>query len=394
MNTARFVTIGFAVLAVASCRKPAPEAAAPAEGASTPEGHAAEEQHEDLPRLVKLSPEVIRDAKIRAEPARMQGLAATVELNGQVVPDPAAYAMIGARSSGRIAQVLVREGDQVRAGQVLAIVSSPEVARLRGELAGTNARAVAARRNAVRLRELFEQRLGSQQEAVAAEAEATAAEAQRDALSRTLRGLGASLRESDSSAVVLRTPVAGSVVQLDGSLGQMVEPAHTVATVADLARVWFQAQVFEKDLPRVTEGAAAEVRLNGYPDRVFTATVARISGQVDPQARTVTARLSLRDPDRTLRLGLFGTARVSVPSEVQEEHIAVPRSAVTDLGDRKAVFVRHPDGVFEVHEVRLGQSAGGLVAVISGLREGEEVAVSGVHTLKSAVLKATMEEEE
>jgi cobalt-zinc-cadmium efflux system membrane fusion protein len=393
VNRERFAAIGMIVLA-AACRRPAPEAA-PARGATTLKEHADEQQHEELPRLVKLSPEVIRDAKVRAEPARKQGLAATVELNGQVVPDPAAYAMIGARTGGRIAQVLVREGDHVRAGQVLAVVSSPDVAKLRGEFAGMNARAVAARRNSARLRELFEQRLGSEQEAVAAEAEATAAEAGRDALSRTLRGLGASsLRESDSSAVVLRTPVAGSVVQLDGSLGQMVEPSHTVATVADLARVWFQAQVFEKDLPRVTEGAAAEVRLNGYPDRVFTATVARISGQVDPQARTVTARLSLRASDRTLRLGLFGTARVSVPSEIQGDHITVPLSAVTEIGDRKAVFVRHPDGDFEVHEVRLGQSAGGLVAVISGLREGEEVAVSGVHTLKSAVLKATMEEEE
>ena len=58
------------------------------------------------------------------------------------------------------------------------------------------------------------------------------------------------------------------------------------------------------------------------------------------------------------------------------------------------MFVRHPDGDFELHEVRLGQSAGGMVAIISGLKDGEEVAVSGVHTLKSAVLKATMQEEE
>src|SRR5205814_6028688 len=84
-----------------------------------------------------------------------------------------------------------------------------------------------------------------------------------------------------------------------------------VATVADLSRVWFEAQVFEKDLSRIAQGAPAEVRLNGYPDRVFTARVARLSGRVDPQARTVTARLVLLDPDENLRLGLYGTARVS-----------------------------------------------------------------------------------
>jgi cobalt-zinc-cadmium efflux system membrane fusion protein len=136
------------------------------------------------------------------------------------------------------------------------------------------------------------------------------------------------------------------------------------------------------------------VRLNGYPERVFTARVARLSGRVDPQARTVTARLVLLDPDENLRLGLYGTARVSVRSTDSREHLAVPVSAVTDLGDAKAVFVRHPDGDFEVHEVRLGPSVGGLVPVLAGLKEGEEVVVSGVHTLKSAVLKGSMQEEE
>lgn len=381
----------FAILALAACQRTRAEPAQAEKGASTPKQHA----HEELPRLVKLSPEVVREAKVRTDAARKQRLTATVELTGQIVPDPGAYAIVGARTSGRIHRVLVREGDRVRAGQAIAVITSPEVGKLRGELAGVSARAAAARRNAARLRELFGQRLGSEQEAISAEADATAAEAERSALSRTLRGLGATAAAgADSSAVLLSSPVAGSVVQLDASLGQMLEPSHNVATVADLARVWFQAQVFEKDLPRVAEGAAAEIRLNGYPDQVFTATVARISGQVDPQARTVTARLALRDPDRPLRLGLFGTARVSVPGETQGEQIAVPLSAVTRIGESEAVFVRHADGDFELHEVRLGQSAGGLVAVISGLKEGEEVAVSGVHTLKSAVLKATMEEEE
>ena len=199
---------------------------------------------------------------------------------------------------------------------------------------------------------------------------------------------------ADPSTLALVTPIAGSVVQLDAALGQIVEPSHTVATVADLSRVSFEAQVFEKDLARVEEGAPAEVRLNGYPDRIFTARVLSLSGRVDPQARTVTARLLLRDPGEKLRLGLYGTARVSVRSGDSREQLAVPLSALTDLGDAKAVFVRHPDGDFEVHVVRLGPSVGGFAPVLSGLREGEEVVVSGVHTLKSAVLKSTMQEEE
>jgi membrane fusion protein, heavy metal efflux system len=382
------------VVAAASCNKSKTEAA-PEKGATPVPEHREERAHEELPKLVKLTPEVIREARVRTEPAHRRTLAAVAELTGQIVPNPEALAMIGARASGRIARVLVRESDLVRAGQVLAILSSPEIAKLRGEYAAAEAKALSAHRNAVRLRELFRDRLGAEQEAVAAEADATAAEAERDALSLTLRGLGAPLKAtSDPSTVPLVTPIAGSVVQLDAALGEIVEPTHTVATVADLSRVWFEAQVFEKDLARIAQGAPAEVRLNGYPDRIFTARVARLSGRVDPQARTVTARIVLLDADENLRLGLYGTARVSVPSSDSREQLAVPISAVTDLGDSKAVFVRHPDGDFEVHEVRLGPSAGGFVPVLSGLREGEEVVVSGVHTLKSAVLKSTMQEEE
>jgi cobalt-zinc-cadmium efflux system membrane fusion protein len=379
----------------AGCKKSKPEAT-PEKGATAVAEHSEEGgKHEEMPKVVKLTPDVIREARVRTEPARRRALAASAELSGQIVPNPGAIAMIGARASGRIAKVLVREDDHVRAGQTVAILSSPEIARLRGQYSAAQARALSARGNATRLRELFKERLGAEQEAVTAEAEATAEEAERDALSRNLRGLGASAgRMDDSSSIALTTPIAGSVVQLDAAIGQMVEPSHTVATVADLSRVWFEAQVFEKDLERVEEGASAEVRLNGYPKHVFTAHVARLSGQVDRQARTVTARLLLDNPDKTLRLGLYGTARVSVASPDAREQLAVPISALTDLGDAKAVFVRHPDGDFAVHEVRLGPSVGGLVPVLAGLEEGEEVVVSGVHTLKSAVLKSSLQEEE
>ena len=86
------------------------------------------------------------------------------------------------------------------------------------------------------------------------------------------------------------------------------------------------------------------------------------------------------------------TARVSVRSADSREQLAVPLSAITDLGERKAVFVRHEHDDYEVHDVQLGQTAGGFVGVLSGLKEGEEVVVSGVHTLRSVVLKGSMKD--
>lgn len=380
------------LLAGIACRK-APEARP--SSSSTAEQRSDEKGHEDLPKLIKLAPQVVREAKITTTPAEKRRLAATLEINGQIVADPDHIALLGARVVGRILKVLVREGDSVKAGQTIAIITSTELAKRRAEYAATSAKAISASKNAERLRSLVKDRLGSDQDAVAAEAEATAIDAERDSVAQAIKGMGATLRAGgDPSLLSVVSPLAGQVVQRDAVPGQLVEPSHTIATVADLSKIWFQAQLFEKDVAQVRENGKAEVRLNSYPDRVFGARVTRVSSQVDPQTRTLTARLALDHPDMQIRLGLFGIARVSLAHAADEEHIVVALSAVTDLGDKKVVFVRQSDGDFEVHEVRLGTSASGDVSVLAGLSVGEQVAISGVHTLKSVVLKATMEEKE
>jgi cobalt-zinc-cadmium efflux system membrane fusion protein len=403
MNRIWIACVATLVLSVAGCRRgsepeprhraEAPEREGRAEGREE-KGHEPAE-HEALPTVVKLSPDVQKAAKVASAPASRKRLAATIELNGQVVPDPDRIALLGARVPGRVERVLVREGDAVRAGQVVAVVTSQDLAKLRATHAASSSRAGAARANAVRLRALAKDGLGSEQEAMTAEAEATGAEAERDLQAQGIRAAGTSLEpKGDPSLLEIVTPIAGQVVQRDAVPGQVVEPTHTVVTVADLSQVFFQAQLFEKDLAQLAEGAPAEVRLNGYPDVVFRARLARIASQIDPQARTLTARLVLLEPAPRVRLGLYGTARVSLQRDEDQEHVIVPLSAVTEIGDRKVVFVQHDDGDFQVHDVKLGPTAGGEVAVLSGIDAGERVVVSGVHTLKSAVLKSTMAEEE
>lgn len=382
-------------MAAAGCRNGSAPETRPAPAAATPEKHSDEKEHEELPKLIRVKPQVLSDAKITTAPAEKRRLAATLDINGQIVADPDHIALLGARVAGRVLKVFVREGDSVKAGQNIAVITSPELAKRRAEYTAASAKTASARKNAQRLRSLVNDRLGSEQDAVAAEAEATAVEADRDAAAQAIKGMGASLvAAGDPSVVSVVSPIAGQIVQRDAVPGQVVETSHTIATVADLSKVWFQAQLFEKDVAHIQEGASAEVRLNGYPDKVFAAKVARVSSQVDPQTRTLTARLALDRPDAQIRLGLFGIARVSLTHEIDEEHVVVPQSAVTDIGERRVVFVRQPDGDFEVHDVRLGTSASGFVAVLSGLSAGEQVAVSGVHTLKSVVLKSTMEEQE
>jgi len=173
-----------------------------------------------------------------------------------------------------------------------------------------------------------------------------------------------------------------------------VRAEDVIADIADLSEVWFLGRVFEKDLERVRAGAAAEVELNAFPQRHFSGSIEYVGRQIDPIARTVTARVRLRNPDGALRLGLFGTAHVSSGSEQSEPVLVIARNAVTEISGKPVVFVRQPDGDFELHEVNLGESSLGRVRVLSGLREGEAVVVDGVFTLKSSVLRGSLAEEE
>jgi membrane fusion protein, heavy metal efflux system len=134
--------------------------------------------------------------------------------------------------------------------------------------------------------------------------------------------------------------------------------------------------------------------LNAYPKERFDGVVEYIGKQLDPVARTVTARIRLVNRRDLLRIGLFGSARVAVAEEsVKAAVLVVPEDAVTEIGGKSVVFVRHADDDFELHEVVIGESALGKVEVVSGLREGENVVFDGVFTLKSAVLKSTLGED-
>jgi cobalt-zinc-cadmium efflux system membrane fusion protein len=254
-----------------------------------------------------------------------------------------------------------------------------------------------ARLNADRLSHLESKNLASGQEAAAAAAEAAALDAEAAAAKQTLAafGQGAEQARGGSARVTIRSPLAGFVLSRDGVQGQTVTAEHVIAVVGDLDHAQFLGRLFEKDLARVKVGANAEVRLNAYPTEVFDARIETIGRQLDPAARTVTARILLQNHGDLVKVGLFGTARVVVgPAEGAPRRVVVPLTAVTTVAQRDVVFVRHPDGDFELHAVTVGRSAEGRVEILGGLRAGEQVVVAGVFTLKSAILKGTFGEED
>jgi len=389
-----FVVPVLVALVLASCKKPPAEHDREPAPVSAASAHVDEQAHEALPKRLTLSQQVVTDAKIRTEPASEQVLAETLALPGELTADPDKLATVASPVSGRLERVSFREGSTVKKGDTLAILRVPDIARAKADHAASQAKSLAARGNSDRLNQLADKGLASQQEVMSARADADALQAQSRAADELLRAIGAG-SNSINSELSLRAPISGVVIARNAVVGQPVTAEQTIATIADLGEAWFLARVFEKDLERLTTGARAEVRLNAYAERSFPGTVEYIGRQIDPVARTLTARVRIQNDKGLLSVGLFGTAFVETAKRNGGAAVlVVPHTAIVNIGGKPAVFVREPDGDFLLHEVVLGGHALGKTQIVSGLRAGEPVVVEGAFTLKSIALKSTFGEED
>ncbi|MBX3206062.1 MAG: efflux RND transporter periplasmic adaptor subunit [Labilithrix sp.] len=380
-------------VALAGCPKNANRTAdEPPPAAST--SHEGEREHDTIPKRAKLTRAIVDEAKIAWQPAKREVLAPTLSLPGEIVADPDKSARVSSPVAGRLTDVRFKEGSSVKRGDALATLKIPEIGKVRAAHSAAVAKGAAARANAERLGVLVDKGMAAKQEAASARAEADALDAESKALADQLAALGMGT-SGGGADLVLRAPVSGVVVARDAVVGQPVTTEQTIASIADLGEVWFLARVFEKDLGKLEVGAAAEVGLNAYPNETFDGAVEYISRQIDPAARTVTARIRLPNRAEMLRLGLFGTARVVTKSErAGEAALVVPRSAVIDVAGKTVVFVHVAAEEFELHEVAVGEASLGKVRVLSGLREGEPVVTAGAFTIKSVLLRGTLADED
>jgi Cu(I)/Ag(I) efflux system membrane fusion protein len=177
--------------------------------------------------------------------------------------------------------------------------------------------------------------------------------------------------------IEFRSPITGLVLSRTVGLGQRLEKNAELFRIADVSRVWVFADLFEDDSALLRPGSPARVRYRG---RTLHASLGANLPPFDPASRTMKVRLDLENPDLLLRPDMF----VDVEFDVKEpDGIAIPVDAVLDSGLRKVVFVATGDGVYEPREVTTGTRYGDRVRIVSGLKEDENVVVSGLFLLDS-----------
>lgn len=334
------------------------------------DGHAGHESHVEGFASLELDPRQQQLIGVTTAPVERKAVNRNVRAVGTVVPDERRVSVVHSKVSGWIDKLYVdATGQPVAAGQPLLSIYSPEVYATQEEylIASESARELGSSRS---------------------EDVARGTEALKDAAARRLEywdirpGELERLAEAGRplKALTLRSPYGGYVMDKHAQVGMYVQPGMPLYTVADLSRVWIEADIYEYEMPFVKVGQRVTVTLPYYPSEPLEGTVKFIYPFLNAKSRTARVRIDVANPDLKLKPAMF--ADINVEQELGEQ-LVVPSEAVLDSGKRKIVFVAHDGGHFEPREISVAARLDDYYVVAAGLREGEEVVTSGNFLLDS-----------
>ena len=313
--------------------------------------------------------------------------------NGSITYDANRVSVVSPHIDGRVVSVRADLGQSVQRGSVLAVLESPEIGQMRGDLERASANSDIARRNYEREKRLFEQQITPQKEMLEAEAAFRTAEADRRSAIARLGSIGASGAGHGSGASFgLVAPVSGTVVERNASPGQTVGPSVNLFTVADLRNLWITVDIYEGDLARVRQGAAAVVTVPAFANEKFSGRVTYAGGVIDLDSRTFKVRVEVPNVGLRLRPGMFAQVLIpTVAAAPTSGQVSIPESAVQEVDGSKVVFVAAGSpGRYIARKVTVGATPSqGVVTITSGLSAGERVAVKGAFQLSSELTKAS-----
>lgn len=336
-------------------------------------------------------------------PAAARAPVVPIVASGQIQLNQDRTWRVGAIVAGKMVEVPVRLGDEVKAGAIVAQMHSHEVHDSRADrrqaiadLDRSKVLADQAMRVRDRTRRLFDLKAASREQMESAETQyqsarlsVSNAEAQVDRTEHHLTEfLDVPLHDNnndEADRVPVRAPAAGTIIERLANAGTVASSGDPVVVVSDLSSLWLIAAVNEADLSHVRVGQAVRITVRAYPDVVFPGKIFQLGERLDPQTRTLQVRVLVSNPQAKLKPDMFATAEfVSQPGRAG---VYVPESAIQELNGRTVVFVRAAAG-FAPKEVTAGQRADGQVEIRSGIAAGTPVVVNGALLLKGRLLQS------
>lgn len=307
-----------------------------------------------------------------------------LRVTGTVTPDISRAVPVISIATGRVVEIDARLGDSVRKGQLLLKVQSADVSGAFSDYRKAVADEQLAKTQLERAKLLYDKGAISLNDLQVAQDTEDKAKVDVESTAEKLRVLGNQSLDKPSGIVEIRAPISGFITdqQVTNAAGVAGLGSPNPFTISDLEYIWVLCDVYENDLGNVRLGEKAEIRLNAYPDQVFTGIIGNIGPVLDPNIRTAKVRIEMRNPG-LMRPGMFVTA--TFHGHQKQTRAAVPATAILHLHDRDWVYVPLQNNQFRRTEVVGGNMlANKMQEVVSGISPGEQVVANALEFQNTA----------
>jgi cobalt-zinc-cadmium efflux system membrane fusion protein len=337
-------------------------------------------------------------AAVKVEPVGEHDFPSEKEAVGSISFNQDLEVQVFTPYQGRIIALFAEVGNDVKKGQTLFTIDSPDLLQAESTLIAAAGVMDLTTRNLARLKELYTTRAVSQRDLDQGTSDQQTAEGNLRAARDAVRLFGKSEAEIDrivaerraDSTLVVPSPIDGRITARNAGPGLYVQPGSAPApfTVADINTMWMFANVTEDDSPAFQVGQSLQVRIGAFPDRLFDGTVTNVGVSVDPNTRRVLVRSEIKDPRHELRSGMFANFVISVGAPVRSA--AVLLDGVVREGDgSQTIWVTADHRRFTRRMVQIGGRRDGYRQIIDGVRPGELVATDGAIFLSNMLATAS-----
>ncbi|MCB1232670.1 MAG: efflux RND transporter periplasmic adaptor subunit [Verrucomicrobiae bacterium] len=299
---------------------------------------------------------------------------------------------------GIVREILVVPGQTVAAGEPLGVIHSTDLAESKSRYLSTVAAMKLADLQVARERQLAEKRITAASELESSEANVEVATVDLAAARQRLMNLGLTEQEIEAlgsegrptSALTLRAPFSGTIVDRNVAAGERVEPGDPIVVLADLSSMWIELSIPVREATKLAPGMMVKAQFAELPETVISGQLVWIATAVDEKTRRIQARALVVDPPASLRKGLYGNAHIQIGEG--KSSLAVPTGSIQTIDGIPFVFVQKEPALFAATRVQLapGSPSDHLTAIEGGLAPGDQIVSQGSYILRSEFLKSLL----
>lgn len=361
---------------------------------------AKEESQEHGKEEIVLSDKAIKEMGIETQVIKEEILAGVIKAAAKIIPNQDYEAQVGSLVQGRVHKVFVKEGDNVKTGQVLMQLEGLEIGELKAAYLKAKSNLDYYKAVYERQKTLIEQNIGSQKVLQEAKADYEKASAEFNAEDKRIHTVG--LNHEDvlengtldhiAGILPIKSPINGIVTERNVVIGQLVEANTTAFKIMNISNLWADGQVYEKDISKLSGKPNIEFLTSAYPNEKFKGKIILVGQTIDEHSRTIKVRAAINNTGNRLKPQMFGEMYIPIGGNIKG--IVVPSDAIVKENGNSYLFTVENDSIFKKQLVKIGSELDGKVEIKNGLKAGDKIAYKGVFFLKSELLKETLAEEE